>query len=66
MRHIMPPKNWKICLIDAIERAEDDDVIVVPSDSAKQLGERAARRLCPGKCLSFEIETSSLEKATTP
>lgn len=44
----------------AIERAEDGDTIVVPSELAAELARYAAERMRPGVRIVFEVEERAL------
>ncbi len=61
MRHKIPAANWPTHLADAIEVADDGDVIVCHSGSMKSLAERAHGRMCPDKLLSFPVEPLELD-----
>lgn len=64
MKHIIqlsdsltfPVGNWTSQLVAAIEKAVDGDVIIVLSDAMKELGQRAARRMCPDKKIIFKVK----------
>lgn len=54
-KHTLPMANWHMALADIIERADDGDVVIVPDEFTKELGERAKQRMCPDKKLTFEV-----------
>lgn len=47
--------NWLKKLAISIEKAKDEDVIIVHSEAAKELAERARLRMCPEKKIIFEV-----------
>ena len=55
MRYDVPAKNWTMVLADFIEQTQDGDVIVIASEAAKELAEKAKNRMCPEKKISFKI-----------
>jgi len=55
MKHVIPARNWTTALADAIESADEYDVIEVHSDAMWELAERARQRMCPDKYLIFEV-----------
>jgi hypothetical protein len=55
MKYNVPSADWLQKLADYIELAKDGDIIVVESDAAKELGERALKRMCPNKTITFEV-----------
>ena len=61
MKFIIPTMDWTEYLAEAIEESQDGDVIVVASEVAKQLGERAKSRTCPDKKITFEIAKAAEE-----
>jgi len=58
-RYIVPNVNGAAVLATLIGQAQCGDVIVVPTDAAKELGERALARMCPGKKVIFSVEAST-------
>ena len=56
VERVIPSSNWTMHLADAIEESVDGDIIVVASEDAKELGQRAQRRMCPGKKITFQVE----------
>lgn len=65
MKHTLPVANWTTALADLIRDCADGDTIAVSNEDQKELGERAKARMCPGKSIAFEIETSDPWIATT-
>lgn len=59
MKHTIHFGNWHIALADAIEAADDGDVIIVHNEAMKELAEGARESMCPDKQLSFEIVEST-------
>jgi len=55
MRHEIPTHSSRTHLANAIENAKDADIIVCRSDAMKVLAERAHKRMCPDKLLTFEV-----------
>ena len=53
--YTIPIGNWHMALADAIEQAEDGDIIEVHEQAMKELGERAKTRMCPDKKIEFVI-----------
>lgn len=56
MRIVVALENWLAKLAEAIETSSDGDVIVVMSESTKELGKRAKARMYPLKDISFEVD----------
>ncbi len=56
MTHTIPAKNWTIALADSINKSQPGDIIIVTTESQKQMGEKAKQRTCPNKPLSFEVK----------
>ena len=56
MRYRITPAGWTTILAAFIDQTQDGDVIVVPSEEMKALAERARRRMCPEKAITFEVE----------
>lgn len=52
--------SWLDRLATEIETAQDGDIIVVKSEDAKELGERAATRMRPGADLVFVVEVNDV------
>lgn len=57
MEYRIPPTNWTSHLADAIDECENGDVIIVSSESMKELGERANNRMCPDKNIIFRVDS---------
>jgi hypothetical protein len=55
MRHEIPKKNWHMQLADVIKRAADGDTIVGTSTMI-ELAQRAQKRMCPAKTLTWEVQ----------
>lgn len=58
MKHIIPSGNWTTALADAIESAQDGDVIVVHNAAMLELAMRAQERMIHARDtrLAFEIQ----------
>ena len=56
MEHTIPTRDWPTALIEAIELAQDGDVIIVHDVAMRELASRASQRMCPDKGLAFEIQ----------
>jgi hypothetical protein len=62
---VVPVANWPHFLAQYIEEAHDGDTIVVYSRATKELGERAWKRMCPDKVLTFKIKKRESESETS-
>jgi len=57
MRHIIPNEaNWHTHLAGILGSSRPGDIIVCFSDSVRELADRAKRRMCPDKQLTFIVE----------
>jgi hypothetical protein len=56
MKWTIPDMDSKEWLAEAIRDSVDDDVIIVKTEAAKELGERAKSRMCPDKKITFEVQ----------
>jgi hypothetical protein len=54
--YTLPNKDWTTALAAIIKAAEIGDTIVVSNVAAKELAERALRRMCPEKSLTFVVQ----------
>ena len=62
MRYVVNSKaNWAISLAGIIANAHDGDTIVVHSSAMMEMAERARRRTCPDKRLTFEVSAAEEE-----
>ncbi len=58
MEHRITESNWATQIAAALKSAADGDTIVVPTEAAKQLAERAKARMCPDKRLTIVVDES--------
>lgn len=60
----IPRTNWHMALADAIGGAADGETIKCRTHSEAELGERARRRMCPSKRLTFVFDEDVLSGET--
>ena len=63
MIYEVPDKNWTMALADFIEQAQDGDVIVIASEAARELAQRAKNRMWPEKKIKFEVNEEAKRPA---
>lgn len=59
MKIQIPAGNWLMPLADAIENAQDGDIIEVDTPEQIELGEHAKERMCPSKKLTFALKVAA-------
>jgi hypothetical protein len=59
---VIPAENWTKALAQAIEQANEGDVIVVATNAMKQLGKNAKKRMRPHANISFVVRVPILDE----
>ena len=55
MDHEIPEVNWAQKLAGIVSYAVSGDTVLCHSNAQAELGERARKRLCPSKVLTFRV-----------